>query len=121
MKKKKENFLDYIPKHNSLYPYTINKNGHIEIKVKNKGLFNRIAQFFFRRPKFSNIELDDFGSFVWECINGESTVYDIGFLVKKKFGEKAEPLYPRLSQFIKTLHDNSFVVYINKIKKNKAE
>lgn len=117
MRKNKENYLDFIPKHNSLYPFMTNQKGHIEIRVKNTGLFNRIAQFLFRRPKFSNIELDDFGSFVWECINGESTIYEIGVLVKKEFEEKAEPLYPRLSQFIKTLRDNSFVIYMNKIKK----
>lgn len=117
MPKNKDNYLDYIPKHNSLYQFSKNQKGHIEIIVKNTGLFNRIAQLFFKRPKFSNIELDDFGTFIWECINGKSTIYEIGALVKEEFKEKAEPLYPRLSQFIKTLRNNGFIVYMNKIKK----
>ncbi len=117
MPKNKENYLDYIPKHNSLYQFSTNKNGHIEIKIQNKGLFNRIAQLIFKRPKFSDIELDDFGSFVWECMDGKSTIYEMGSLIGEKFGEKAEPLYPRLAHFVKTLHNNGFIVYTNKIKK----
>ena len=66
-----ENYLDYIPKHNSLYEYTTNDKRHIEIRVQNKGLFNRIAQLFFKRPKYSNIELDDFVSLYGEeIVNG---------------------------------------------------
>lgn len=120
MLKNKENYLDYIPRHNSLHETFKNKDGHIVIKVKNRGLYNRIAQLFFKRPTFSNIELDDFGSFVWECIDGNTSIYKIGSPVKEKFGEKAEPLYPRLTQFIKTLHNNGYIVYANKIKNKKG-
>lgn len=108
--KKNKNYLDYVPKHNSLYQYTFNGQKHIEIHVPNKGLCNRIAQIFFKRPKYSQIELDDFGSFVWECINGTRTVYEIGFHVKKHFGEKAEPLYERLSCFFMALQKNGLVL-----------
>jgi hypothetical protein len=45
------------------------------------------------------------------------TVYEIGQRVKEQFGDKAEPLYERLSTYIKILHENKFVVYMNKIKK----
>ena len=50
-KKNKENFLDYIPKHNSLYEYKKNEQGNVEIHVLNRGLYNRIAQFLFHRPE----------------------------------------------------------------------
>lgn len=114
MAKQKENYLDYIPKQNSRFPYATNKGGHIEIKVHNTGLFNRIAQLIFRRPKYSNIELDDFGSFVWKQINGERTIYDIAMLVKEKFGKDAEPLFERLTEFFHILRKNSFILYVNK-------
>lgn len=117
----KENYLDYVPKHNSLYEYTTNKNGRIEIRVRNKGMFNKIAQVFFKRPKYSNIELDDFGSFVWGCMDGQTTIYEIGAAVKERFGKEAEPLYERLSKFIKILHGNGFVVYVNKLKGKRSE
>ena len=112
-KKKNENFLDYIPKHNSLFPYKENENGNIEITRKNKGLFNRIAQLFFGRPKASQIELDAFGSFIWKQIDGEKDVYQIGKQVKEQFGEKAEPLYERLTEFLHILRKNDFIVYVN--------
>lgn len=119
MKENKENFLDYIPKHNKLYPYHINEKGNVEISVENKGLFNRIAQIFFKRPKVSQIELEEMGSFIWQQIDGEKSVYDIGIVVKEQFGEKAEPLYERLCVYIKTLHNNEYIVYQNKIDNKK--
>lgn len=118
---KQENYLDYIPKHNSLYEYKTNDKKHIEIHVQNKGLFNRIAQIFFKRPKYSDIELDDFGTFVWNSIDGETSIYEIGKKIKEHFGAEAEPLYERLSRFIQTLHGNGFVVYVNKIKKKQSD
>lgn len=116
-KKQKANYLDYIPKHNSLFPYEKNKKGFIEITRKNRGLFNRLAQLLFRKPKTSQIELDEFGSFIWEQINGERDVYEIGKLIKEQFGEKAEPLYERLTEFLHILRSNDFIVYVNLQKK----
>ena len=50
-------------------------------------------------------------------IDGVRSIYDIGQLVKEHFGDKAEPLYERLCYFIKLLHKNQFIVYMNKINK----
>lgn len=112
----KDNFLDYVPRPNTLFPAAPNVAGHIEIAVQNKGFFNKIAQVVFKRPKVSHIELDDFGSFVWQAMDGERSVYAIGQMVHAAFGEAAEPLYERLCRYIKTLHDNHYVVYVNKLK-----
>lgn len=117
MAKEQENFLDYIPKHNALFEFRENHVGNIEVKVQNKGFFNKVAQVFAKRPKFSYIELDEFGSFIWREMDGQKSVYEIGQQVKQEFGEKAEPLYERLSEFIKILHKNHYVVYQNKLKK----
>ncbi len=111
-----ENYLDYIPRQNSLYEYKTNDKNHIEIRIQNKGIFNKIAQIFFKRPKYSNIELDDFGSFVWQSMDGKKTIHDIGVEVRGKFGDAAEPLYERLAKYMQTLHGNGFVVYVNKLK-----
>ena len=92
MAKQKDNYLDYVPKHNSLFECRENKKGRVEVKVHNKGIFNRIAQLIARKPRYSYIELDDFGTFVWHSIDGVRSIYDIGQLVKEHFGEKAEPL-----------------------------
>lgn len=89
-------------------------------KMHNKGVFNKIAQVLFKKPKYSYIELDEFGSFVWEQMDGKKTIYEIGTLVKERFGDKAEPLYERLSQYIKILHNNHFIVYENKLRKKES-
>jgi hypothetical protein len=120
MAKKKDNYLDYIPRPNTLFECNKNKDGKIEIKMHNKGVFNKIAQVLFKKPKYSYIELDEFGSFVWEQMDGKKTIYEIGTLVKERFGDKAEPLYERLSQYIKILHNNHFIVYENKLRKKES-
>ena len=85
MAKKKDNYLDYIPRPNTLFECNKNKDGKIEIKMHNKGVFNKIAQVLFKKPKYSYIELDEFGSFVWEQMDGKKTIYEIGTLVKERF------------------------------------
>lgn len=107
--KKNNNYLDYVPSRNPRYHYSLNEQDHIEILVPNRGLCNRIAQIFFKRPKCSRVELDHFGSYVWNCINGTLNVYEIGFMVREHFGKKAEPLYERLSCFLMTLQKNGFI------------
>ncbi|MBQ8596644.1 MAG: PqqD family protein [Lachnospiraceae bacterium] len=117
MKEKKQNpgnYLDYIPKQNALFSYAMKENGRVEVKVTNRGLFNRIAQVLFRRPKYSYIELDEFGTFVWQQVDGEKSIYDICILIKEQFGDKAEPLFERATLFFQMLCRNAFIVYENK-------
>ena len=109
MAKEKENYLDYIPKRNERFSWEKKENGLVVIKVANTGFFNRIAQLIFRKPKFSFIDLDEFGSFIWMQIDGQRTVYEIGVAVKNKFGDKAEPLYERLAKYFQILDSYSFV------------
>ena len=99
---KKENYLDFVPRHSKVMPWQENEAGHVEIKRENLGVFNRIAQAIAKKLRFSYID-------------GKKTIYQIGQAVHEEFGEKAEPLYERLSKYITTLHENRFVVYQNKI------
>ena len=116
MTKKKENYLDYIPEHNERFSWEKKENGIVVIKVVHTGFFNSIAQLLFHKPKFSFIDLDEFGSFVWTQIDGHRSIYEIGQAVKTEFGEKAEPLYERLARFIVILRNNGYVVCVNKRK-----
>ena len=75
-----------------------------------------MAQILLGKPKVSRIELDDLGSFIWQEMDGVRTVYEIGSAVKGRFGKKAEPLYERLCEYIRILHNNRFIVYENKKK-----
>ena len=86
--------------------------GIVVVHQKNSGFYAGIAQRFFNRPEISHIRLDEFGSFVWNCIDGKSNVYDIGKKVRAHFGERTEPLYQRLSQFFKTLENARYIEMI---------
>ena len=104
------NYLDYVPMHNEdKYPFQTDDNGAVTIMVENKGVFNKIAQVVFRKPRISKIHLDEMGNFVWPLIDGTRTVYEIAELVKVEFGDKAEPLYDRLVQYIRNLEAYGFV------------
>lgn len=111
MKKQKiaSNFLDKIPTRNPDIGYTVDEKGVITLEIENKGLFNRIAQKVFKKPKISYIHLDEMGSFVWPIINGEKSISEIGEAVDKHFGEKAHPLYERLAKYFQILESYGFV------------
>lgn len=105
------NYLDYIPAHGDKHQYHINDKGEVTIFVENRGIFNRIAQKLFRKPAVSKIHLDQMGNFIWPLINGERTIYEISVYVKEEFGEKAEPLYNRLVQYMRNLESYEFICF----------
>lgn len=104
-----KNYLDFVPVHHEQYPFEMDEQGAVTILVKNKGVFNRLAQRFLKKPKISRIHLDEMGNFIWPLMNGKRTVYDIAELVHEEFGEKAEPLYNRLVQYMKNLESYGFI------------
>ena len=106
----KDNYLDYVYSIKNDLIWTRSESGEVIIDMENKGITNRIAQKFFKRPKVSHITLEGMGSFIFTCIDGTRSVYEIGKLVKEKYGEDAEPLYERLSVYMKRLEELKFIV-----------
>ncbi len=105
-----ENYLEKKPKR-GIENWTVDDSGLVTLEVENKGVFNRIAQKLFKKPKVSYIHLDEMGSFIWQKIDGESDIITIGEAVKAHFGEKAEPLYERLAKYIKMLEGYGFISF----------
>jgi len=113
MKKKRKissNYLDFIPVLCETLKFTIDDKGLVTIFMENKGVFHFLAQKLFKKPPVSQIHLDEMGSFIWTLIDGKRTVYEIAQQVQEHFGEKAEPLYQRLVQYIRTLENCNFIV-----------
>ena len=108
-KQKGDNLLDFIPVRNEQIAFSTDQNGKVTLEIENKGLFNKIAQKLFKKPKVSFIHLDDMGSFIWPLIDGQKDILKIGELVKEHFGEKAEPLYERLCKYVKILESYGFI------------
>lgn len=109
-KNSNENYLDKIPKISAKISWTEEDN-IVTIAIENKGFFNKVAKRLFKKPKISYIHLDEFGSFVFKQIDGKKDITEIGALVKENFGDKAEPLYERLSKYISILNSYGFVIF----------
>ena len=106
------NLLDLIPDQKAKYDES--NDGLITIlkpKFKNKIL----AKYLLPRLKSPNfkVNLDEFGSFVWNGCNGKNTVEQIGNLLKEKFEGDIEPVYDRLAVFIQSLARYKFIEYKN--------
>ena len=71
--------------------------------VENKGVFNKIEQVVFKKPRISKIHLDEMGNFIWPYIDGARTIYDISELVHEHFGDKAEPFIKDLYNILRHL------------------
>lgn len=111
MKNKNQNYLDKIPKRKETVAWHMSETNEVILEIENKGLFNRIAQKIFKKPKISYIHLEEFGSFIWNIIDGETDITSIGKSVKEHFGDKAEPIYPRLAQYFQTLENYGFITF----------
>ena len=85
------------------------KDGIITLNIENTGVFNRVAQKLFKKPKISHIQLDKMGSFIWPLLDGEKDIMALGVLVKEHFGEEAEPLYERLAKYFQILDSYHFI------------
>lgn len=109
-KKKKINLLDLIPVRNVEW---VNNEQNLIVLLKPKFTNRWLGKYILPRLKSPNykVNLDAYGSFVWNNCDGKTTVAEIGERLKKEFGEDIEPVYERLCLFIKTLKRNRFVCY----------
>mgnify|MGYP002802285968 CR=1 FL=1 len=112
-KRKKEgsdiNYLDLIPRRNEALKWHRDLKDRVILEVENTGVMNTIAQRVFNKPRFTKVHLDAQGTFIWPLIDGEKTVADIAALVKEEFGEKAEPLYPRIVKYFQIVESYNFI------------
>jgi hypothetical protein len=111
----KDNLLLYFPEHsrnwelNQETGLVIIKKPKFQNKFLEKYILPRMA-----RPDFK-IKLDDFGSFVWKNMDGQTSVQEIGDRLRKEFGEPIEPVYERLGLFVRMLHQHKFIHYRNRV------
>ena len=108
---KEENYLEKKPICKKGLNWSKDENGNVTLEMKNKGVANMIMQKLIKKPKISYIHLDEMGSFIWPLMDGEKDILEIGKFVEEHFGEKANPLYERLSQYFKTLEKYNFIEY----------
>ena len=111
MKKKKQqrNYLDLIPERAPELTWSTDEEGIIILEVENTGIFNRIAQKLFKRPRYTKVHMEKYGSFLWPLIDGSKTVMELADLQKTEFGEEVEPLYPRVVKYMQIMDSYHFI------------
>ena len=114
-KKQSENYLDFVPLHNPANEWEV-RDGIVTIHVVYKGFYHTIAQKFFGTPRVSHIDLEQYGSFLWQQMDGKKTVGQLAEAMKAQFGREADPLYLRLVKYVHTLHNNRFILFAGKDK-----
>ncbi|MCM0650286.1 PqqD family protein [Clostridium swellfunianum] len=112
---KEDNFLLYIPrkKHDN---WEVRK-GKVYLIFHHDRTVERFARWLVKKPTVSDVELDEIGSKVWQCIDGQKTVYDIGEELKNYFGEKIDPVYDRLIMYLRYLNKKSWISFERGVQK----
>lgn len=107
--KKEDNFLLYVPvkKHTTFEV----RDGKAYLIFYHRKLIERFLRWLVKKPATSYIELDDIGTIVWLSIDGEKSVYDIGQELKNRLGERAEPIYERLTMYVRYLNRKGWISF----------
>jgi hypothetical protein len=111
-KHKEVNLLELIPER--IVESAKRDDGLIDLIVP-KFRHRYLKEFFMKRMKKPTwkVELDEIGTFVWDQMDGKTTVEDIGKKMQKKFGDKVEPIYDRLNQFFYLMKQHDFISFQN--------
>ena len=106
--KNQRNYLDFVPIKNPDIEYQTDDGGQVTLFIEWKGFYHRIAQKFFHRPRVSDIQLDDYGSFVWLSIDDAKNVHQLSKELDARF-PKMEKSLSRLIKFLEILRDNHLI------------
>ena len=94
-KKDSKNYLDFVPEKNPEIEYEADEDGIITVLIEWKGFYHKIAQKLFRRPRVSDIRLDELGS---------------SKELEQQFPKMEKPV-PRLIKYLEILHDNHLIYW----------
>lgn len=101
-KNKKDNFLLYIPRKN--HDNWVEKDGDIYLIFIHDKTIEKIAQKLFKKPSVTDIKLDEIGTFIWQLVDDNRNIYNIGECLLEKYGKSCEPVYERLIMYLRYLN-----------------
>lgn len=105
------NYVDLIPIINEDNSWTFDECNRVLIIVKNKGFFNSMAIRFLGKSENKEIELDRYGSFVWQRIDGTTSIQEIVNDIIDTFGEERILATKRAVMFFEMLRLNRLIRY----------
>lgn len=103
------NYEDLVPVINDEYKWELTDDENVVVYVINKGLFHVCTRKFFNGPKISEVELDEYGSYVWKKIDGNRSISDISREIIRDFGEEANLAIQRLMMFMQMLRAHHMI------------
>jgi len=110
--KSEKNLLDLVPARSPHMTWSRGPEGSLQVRIPRDGRLERLVRRVKRTPAVFTVTLESYGAFVWEHIDGYRTVEEIGRKLRDVHGENAEPLYPRLVQFLSTLKNNRMITLV---------
>jgi len=110
MKKREEDFLNYVFVKSPEKRWETDSAGLVTLIQENTGLLNRIRQKVLKKTNVLQLHMEVIGSYIWFQIDGEKTVYQIGQYLSDQFHDAVEPLYERLSEYMKRMESAGFIV-----------
>lgn len=106
---KQDNFMTYIPE-KKCKDFEV-RDGKVYLIFHHDKPIEKFASWLVKKPRVTDIELDEIGSYIWLSMDGKRTVYDIGQKLEKKFGEKCEPIYDRLIAYLRTMRKSGYICF----------
>ena len=104
------NYLECVPVRKEDRPWHLKEDGMVEVDMEHKGFYPFIAQKFFKKPRISHIALDEYGSIVWQNIDGKNNVMDIVHIMENAFPKEQDRMLDRVVTYMATLQRNGFVL-----------
>lgn len=112
-RKVSQNYMDTILLPNPELKWHEREDRMVVIDIEHKGIFHKFAQKYLKKPRFSHVAMDIYGTALWKAMNGKRTVFDIVNYMKEQFPDEEERMLDRTVTFLYTLQKNRFVIVIN--------
>lgn len=84
----------------------------LTLVVPRTGWLERLSVRWLGQPEAIRVQLDELGSFVLSRCDGTRTVQELAEALDQAFGRKAEPVLPRLVQFLRMVEANGWITMI---------
>ncbi|MBN1541264.1 PqqD family protein [candidate division KSB1 bacterium] len=103
------NLLDLKPCHNVAWEKTNDDRIALVTPRVQNPVLRKLFKPLLKNPDF-RIFLDEYGSWIWQHIDGDKTVSQLGELMEQQFGEAIQPVYDRLGLYINQLARHRFIL-----------
>ncbi|MGH4137645.1 PqqD family protein [Clostridium sp.] len=71
----------------------------------------KFMKWLIKKPKVTDLELDEMGSMVWQMSDGTNTVYDIALAMMEKFHDTEQNTIDRLIMFVRYLSRMGWITF----------